>query len=156
MKHKDAFWQRKQKKKEQNHISNIKFWTTQIFFRWGLKSWYQNFLTRYSGWFNISSINGGDVHARRSQPWLGFLLLTLGFLTHLTLNKAQPWPKNHWFMTGVERLSKHHHCSDVGLVVVWVKVKGAMDLWWERQRKWEPIEIEETLKTNVNYDSLLC
>ena len=38
MKHKDAFWKRKQKKKEQNHISNIKFWTTQIFFRWGLKA----------------------------------------------------------------------------------------------------------------------
>ena len=68
MKEKDALWQRKHDKKEQNHILDIKIWT-EIVFGWGLESWYQIFEVIPI----IRIVSCGDERARRSRPWLGFV-----------------------------------------------------------------------------------
>ena len=68
MKENDAHWKRKQEKKEQNHILDIKIWTT-IFFGRGLESWYQIFRVIPV----IRTVSRGDVRARTSRPWLGFV-----------------------------------------------------------------------------------
>ena len=63
MKEKDALWQRKQEKEEQNHISDIKIWTM-IFFGWGLESWYQIFRVILV----IRTVSRGAMRAMRSRP----------------------------------------------------------------------------------------